>query len=444
MAQSPRETIAYRSEDSRSKKLYEQSLQVLPGGNSRHSIAMSPYPIYVAGGKGCRVVDVEGEERIDFINNMTSLIHGHADPIVMEAVRKQLEKGTAFAMGTEQEIELANLLVERIDYIDKLRFCNSGSEAVMLAIKAARAFTGKHKIGKIEGAYHGSYDYAAVSEAPTPDGWGPDHEPIGMAEPSTTPSAREDVIVMPWNNIQACTAIIERHKDELAGVMIDPLPANIGWISPSPGFLESLREITRELGILLITDEVISFRLSYKGACHGYGIQPDITALAKIIGGGFPVGAVGGSDEVMEVFDQRQGHKVHHGGTFNANPVTMTAGLASMKQLTPETFDRLNGMGDYIRDKLGQLIARREIPAQLTGQGSLFWFHLTGEKMENYRDYVNNAPDQAFFSKFTHEMLGHGIVFAGRGLSCLSTAMGQEELDAYVDALEASLAKLDF
>ena len=439
MSGSSRETIAYRSENSRSKQLYERGLEFLPGANSRHSVTMDPYPIYVSSGKGSRIIDVEGEERIDFINNMTSLIHGHSHPVVVEAVTKQLEKGTAFAMPTEPELELAQLLVDRVDYIDKLRFCNSGSEAVMLCIKAARAFTGRSKIAKIEGAYHGSYDYAQVSEGPEPDNWGDPDLPTSVIEASVSPHVASDVIVMPWNNLKVCTEIIDRHKDELAAVVIDPFPAALGWIEPAPGFLEGLREITRDLGILLVADEVISFRASYNGACTEYDIKPDLTALAKIIGGGFPVGAIGGTDEVMEVFDHRGGHKVHHAGTFNANPITVVAGLATMKMMTPETFDRLGEMGDQMRGRLNEIITKREIPAQVTGKGSMFWFHLTDKELTDFRSFVNAGPDQSVFNKFTHEMLGHGIVHAGRGLSCLSTVMTQEDLDTYIDAVEASL-----
>ena len=439
MSGSSKETIAYRSETSRSKQLYEQGLSVLPGGNSRHSIAMEPYPIYVSSGKGSRIIDVEGEERVDYINNMTSLIHGHTHPAVVEAVTKQLEKGTAFAMPTEPELELAQLLTDRVDYIDKLRFCNSGSEAVMMSIKAARAFTGRSKIAKIEGAYHGTYDYAQVSEGPGPDNWGDPDLPTSVIEPSISPNVASDVIVMPWNNLKVCTEIIDRHKNELAAVVIDPFPAALGWTEPAPGFLEGLREITRNLGILLVADEVISFRASYNGACAEYGIKPDITALAKIIGGGFPVGAIGGSDEVMEVFDHRAGHQVHHGGTFNANPITMVAGLETMKMMTPQAFDRLGEMGDQMRGRLNEIITKREIPAQVTGKGSMFWLHLTDKEFADFRSFVNAGPDQSVFNKFTHEMLGHGIVYAGRGLSCLSTVMTQEDLDAYIDAVETSL-----
>ena len=442
MAQSSRETIGYRSEGSRSKQLYERALQFMPGGNGRHSITLSPYPIYVRSGKGCRVVDVEGDERIDFINNMTQAILGHANPQVMEAVRKQLERGTSFSMPNEAELELASLLVERVDYIDKIRFCNSGSEAVIMAVKAARAFTGKHKIAKIEGSYHGIYDYAQVSESPPPDQWGDPTEPVSITEVSSTPSVKDEVVVMPWNNWEACEAIIERHKNDLAAVLIDPLPTSLGMISPRPGFLESIRDITLRYGILMISDEVISFRINYHGASYEHGIKPDLTTLAKVIGGGFPVGAVGGSDEVMEVFDHTKGYKVHHAGTFNGNPITMTAGLATMKQLTPEIYDRLNVMGANIRNKLTQLITRKEIPAQVTGKGSLFWFHLTDQELVDYRSFINYTKDRPMLNDLTHAMLGHGIATGGRGFGCISTAMGEEELDAYVDALDASLGQV--
>ena len=437
-------TTAYRSESSRSKQLYDRATQVMPGGNSRHSIVFAPYPIYVHSGQGCRVTDVEGQERIDFINNATVAILGHANPQVMEAVAKQFARGASFAMPTEAEVDLASLLVERIDYLDKVRFCNSGSEAVMLCVKAARAFTGRPKIAKIEGAYHGSYDYAQVSLAPTPEQWGDPWAPASVAGTGSAPSVKDDVVVMPWNNTEACVALIEKHKEHLAAVLLDPLPSALGMIAPRPGFLETIRKVTREYDILLIADEVISLRLSYQGGCYEFGIKPDLVAMGKIIGGGFPVGSVGGSDEVMEIFDHTRPGKqwVQHAGTFNANPMTMTAGLATMRLMTPEAFDRLNRMGDYIRDRIGDLIARKEFPAQVTGKGSLFWVHLTNKELVDYRSFVNASHDWPLSDSLAHQMLDRGIVCINRDFGCLSTPMEKEELDAYVDALDASLEKL--
>jgi glutamate-1-semialdehyde 2,1-aminomutase len=283
-----------------------------------------------------------------------------------------------------------------------------------------------------------------VSEASKPDQWGDDTEPNSVIEPSANPSVTDEVVVMPWNNKQACQNILDRHKDQLAAVVVDPLPCSMGVIPPRPGFLEFLREVTETNGILLVADEVMSFRLNYHGACYDYGIKPDLTSLAKIIGGGFPVGAIGGRDDVMEVFDHTKGYKVHHGGTFNANPVTMTAGLATMKQLTPEAYDRLNGMGGLLREKLTHLFTRKEIPAQVTGKGSLFWVHLTDNEIVDYRSVVGYTQGKPIFNDLAHEMLGHGIVAAGRGFGNLSTPMTEEELDIYVDALDASLTKLNY
>ena len=188
----------------------------MPGGNTRHSVALAPYPIYARSGSGCRITDVEGEERVDFLNNYTSLILGHAHPQVTEAVQRRAALGTAFTMPTPEEVELAELITGRVAYVEQIRFCNSGSEAVMLAIKAARAFTGRHKIAKFEGAYHGLYDYAEVSEGPTPDAWGEADAPASITEPGTPESVARDVVVLPWNRPEACRKLIEQNKNDLA------------------------------------------------------------------------------------------------------------------------------------------------------------------------------------------------------------------------------------
>src|SRR5262245_2115907 len=275
---------AYRAESALSRKLYQRAGGVMPGGNTRHSTVLAPYPIYVASGRGCRVTDVEGQERIDFLNNYTSLILGHANPLVTQAAQRRMALGAAFTMPTEAEVELAELLISRVSYIHRVRFCNSGSEAVLLAVKAARAFTGRPKIAKFEGAYHGIYDYVQVSEGPAPDEWGDPDAPASVCEPSSTPAVAQDVVVLPWNNFEACRALIAKHRQDLAAVIADPQPLGIGLIAAKPGFLEMLREETKRHGVLLIADEVMSFRLSYQGAMHAVGISPDLTTLAKIIG----------------------------------------------------------------------------------------------------------------------------------------------------------------
>ena len=437
------DTAAYRSDRALSRQLYDRASQVMPGGNTRHSIALAPYPIYAASGSGCCVTDVDGDQRIDFLNNYTSLILGHADPKVTAAVQRRVALGTAFTMPTAEDVELAELLVARVPYVDQVRFCNSGSEAVMLAVKAARAFTGRHKIAKFEGAYHGLYDYVAVSDGPNSDEWGESDAPRSVIEPGTPPSVAEDVVVLPWNRLEVCRERIAQHRNNLAALIFDPIPLGIGMIAPRPGFLEFLREETARCGTLLIADEVLNFRLSYHGAAHALGIQPDLGSFAKIIGGGFPVGAVGGSREVMSVFDHTGSLKVHHGGTFNANPVTVTAGLETMQQMTPEAYDRLNGLGEYVRDRLRRMFRDRGLAAQVCGKGSLFLAHLTGEELVDFRSLRGFSRTNPVYGELCHQMLQRGIIVSPRGIfGCLSTPMGEAKLDAFVEALDRSLAEL--
>jgi glutamate-1-semialdehyde 2,1-aminomutase len=416
----------------------------MPAGNTRHSVALAPYPIYARSGSGCRITDVEGEERVDFLNNYTSLILGHADPSVTLAVQRRAGLGTAFTMPTPEEVELAELITARVAYVEHIRFCNSGSEAVMLAIKAARAFTGRHKIAKFEGAYHGVYDYAQVSEGPTPDAWGEADAPASITEPGTPESVARDVVVLPWNRPEACRKLIERNQSDLAAVLVDPMPLGIGMIAPRPGFLEWLREETARYGIVLIADEVLNFRLGYHGACHAYGIAPDLTTFGKIIGGGFPVGAVAGSRRVMSVFDHTGALKVHHGGTFNANPVTIVAGLETMRQMTPEAFDRLNYLGEYVRERLRRLFFDTGRPGQVLGAGSMFLAHLTDAELIDFRSLRGFSRTNPIYGELCHKLLEFGFILSPRGIfGCLSTPMSQGELDGLVDALGRALGELD-
>ncbi|MEO8501230.1 MAG: aspartate aminotransferase family protein [Vicinamibacteria bacterium] len=435
--------ISYRREAARSAALFERALRVMPGGNTRHSVALSPYPVYLASGKGCRVRDVEGEERIDFLNNFTSLILGHADPQVTAAAQARMALGTAFAGPTELDVDLAELLIERVPAIERIRFCNSGSEAVMLAVKAARAFTGRAKIAKFEGAYHGIYDYAQISEVSAPENWGPPDRPASVPDVGSAPGAAADVLVMPWNDPDTCERLIEENYQSLAGVIVDALPLGLSMIPPEPGFLERVREVTRRRGILLVADEVLSFRLGFHGAFDTIGIVPDLTCLAKIIGGGFPVGAVGGRADVMEVFDHRRPNAVHHGGTYNGNPVTMAAGLATMRQMTPEAYDRLNALGDTLRAEVARMLRGRGIAAQVFGRGSLFSVRLTDHRLRDWRSISGHVRAEPIYGKLCHEMLGRGILMSQRGIvGSLSTPMGAAEVGAFVDALDGSLTAL--
>ncbi|HJO04983.1 MAG TPA: aspartate aminotransferase family protein [Acidobacteriota bacterium] len=435
-----RSTVGYLNGESRSKELYERALEVMPGGNSRHTLVMDPYPIYATSGKGCRVTDVEGDERIDFINNYTALIRGHADAVVTEAVRAVVGRGTAFSMPTESDIRLAELLVDRVPGMEQIRFANSGSEGVLLTIRAARAATGRSKIAKFEGCYHGVYDYAQASDSSRPHNWGDRRNPRTTLEPSMARSLFDEVVTLPWNDIEACRTLIGNQASNLAAVVFDPLPAALGLIAPDQGFVEFLREITRQHGILLIADEVLSFRVSYQGACAAHGIEPDLVSLGKIIGGGFPVGAVMGKRSVMDVFDHRAGEKVHHGGTYNGNPVTMVAGYETMRQMTREAYDRLESLGDRLRAGVAETVGRHGIAHQVTGRGSLFGVLFTEAPIRDFRGLLEASAVEPGQAKVVAEMLSRGILLGQRGvLGCLSTPMGTDEIDAFVVALDESL-----
>ena len=437
------EKLAYLDQGSESKRLYDRALAVMPGGNSRHTIVMDPYPAYAQSGQGCRVTDVEGQERIDFINNYTALIRGHSDPDVTAVVSEVIHKGTAFSLPTEYDIRLAELLVDRIPAAEQLRFCNSGSEAVLLAIRAARAHTGRSKIAKFEGCYHGIYDYAQASDSSRPGNWGMVDSPETTLETSMVPNLGKDVVTLPWNRPEICRQLIEEYADELAAVLIDPLPSALGLLAPTEGFLQTLRELTQALGVMLIFDEVMSFRIDYRGAGHAHGVTPDLMSMGKIIGGGFPVGAVAGNAEIMSVFDHRTGEKIHHGGTYNGNPVTMAAGYETMRLMTENEYGRLAELGEVLRGNLSEMLKRRRVPHQVTGRGSMFCVLLSDRCPVDFRELIecrNNGPD---LSGLDREMLSRGVLLGSRGLfGVLSTPMTEVELDQFVDALDQSLKAL--
>lgn len=440
MVVTDRQQEAFRSVESEAARLYERARKVLPGGNTRTTIYQSPYPPYAARGAGAVIIDEDGQERYDFLNNYTSLIHGHADPDINAAVIDQLQYGTAFAMPTEHEIALAELLVERIPSLERMRFTNSGSEAVMLAVKAARAYTGRPKIAKFEGCYHGSYDVVEVSLASNPSNWG-DGDPVPTAYSYGTPrSVLDEVVVLRFNDTEMAERRISEHKHELAAVLIDPMPLRAGLIPARPDFLQRLRDLCDAHGIVLIFDEVVALRTAYGGAQSLLGVTPDMTTMAKIIGGGFAVGAFGGSAEVMSVFDPSQGApRAPHGGTFNANPITMVAGLVAMRKLTREEFDRLDRLGAMLREGLAEAMDGARVRGQVTGMGSLAQIHLHDRPLSDYRGSLQ-TPEEAARSKVIFRgLLARGIFAAPTLTGCLSTPMDEPEINAFVDAFAASL-----
>ncbi len=434
------ETSRYQT----SQTLFEEAQNYLAGGNSRLTVYHKPHPIYLREGRGCQVFDVDGNVYLDFINNYTSLIHGHAHPEIEAVTIEALRRGTVFAATTEAELNLARLLCQRLPAVEQIRFTNSGSEAVMVAIKAARAYTNKPAIAKFEGAYHGCYDFAEVSQASSAENWGEADHPISTAYSRGTPqSVLDEVVVLPFNRPDECIALLRQHQTRLAAVLLDPLPARLGLIEGRPDFLAALQAECKALGILLILDEVISFRLGYHGAQAVYGLDPDLTTLAKIIGGGFPVGAVGGKREVMAVFDPTHGKPAFpHGGTYNANPISMTAGLKAMELLTPTEFERLNELGEQTRAGLREVIARLGIDWQVAGSGSLFQLLPHTTPLTDYRSGLPTPAQAAQVARLHRGLLDQGIFMSSSGMGCLSTPMRGSEVEELVAKVEQTLASI--
>ena len=436
--------MQYPDYTSKSAALYERARQYLPGGNTRTTIFLKPYQIYAARGSGCRVWDVDGNERIDCINNFTAGIHGYAHPELVRVAKQQLELGSAFGMQTESEIDLAQLLSERVSSVDQSRFANSGTEAVMTAIKAARAFTRRPKIAKSEGAYHGTYDYAEVSlDSPAREGGQRWPESVAYAV-GTPRGVTDDVVTLPFNDIDTSVAILRTHAAELAGILIDPMPNRVGLVPADRGYVQAMRHVASETGALLIFDEVIAFRLGFNGAQKIWGVDADLTTFGTSIGGGFPVGAVGGSRDVMAVFDPTNGKPpVPHGGTFSANPMTMVAGLKAMQLLDPPAFEKLDTLGSRIRSGFDEAFLRARIEGRTTGMGSLLKIHFT---MRAIRDYQTARPDPAAAHRMSQLMTGllnEGVLIAPNGLLALSTPMSDADVDEVIRAFERALSKLD-
>jgi glutamate-1-semialdehyde 2,1-aminomutase len=426
---------------SRSSQLFAQARGVMPGGNTRTTVYMAPYPPYAASGEGCWITDVEGDRRLDYLNNYTALMHGHAHPAIVEAASRRLARGSAFPLPTPEEVELAALICERLPAAEQVRFTNSGSEAVMMAVKGARAWTGRHKIAKFEGAYHGSYDYVEVSLGSSPENWGTLGAPASVAySQGTPPAVLDDVVVLPFNHTEQAVARIEREARQLAAVIVDPVPNRVGLIPAQRAFLQALREVTRAHGIVLVFDEVISFRVGYHGAQGAFGVTPDMTTLGKIIGGGFPVGAVTGRAEVMGVYDPTHGApRAPHAGTFNANPVTMAAGLASMRLMTREAYARLDDLGDKLRARLDDCMKHAGVPGRIVGMGSMFRIHPMERELSDYRSMRTTPAESERLQRIVRRLMEQGVLISMTGLGCLSTPMGDAELEGLVETFAAVL-----
>ncbi|CAN5702453.1 aspartate aminotransferase family protein [soil metagenome] len=428
----------YEDRTHQSRVHHEAAKRVMPGGDTRTVAYHPPYPLSIVRGHGCVITDADGNEYIDVLNNYTSLIHGHAHPAINRAVNEQIEKGTNFATAIECQTRLAEILVDRITSVDKVRFTNSGTEATMNAARAARAFTGRDLIVKMEGGYHGTYDDFEVSVHPALEVAGSDHEPIPVLDTQGIPSNTADAVaVIPFNDVAAAEAMFRRRGVDIAGVILEPVMGSAGMIPAETSFVEALRALTHRHGALLIFDEVMSFRLASGGYQQVLGVTPDITTMAKIIGGGFPVGAFGGSDAVMSQFDPSRGTPLWQSGTFNGNAITTVAGAVAMEQYGASEVDRINQLGDQLREGMRGELFRRGVLAVVTGYGSFGAVHFGSERVSNYRDAARGDQE---IKRLVHlALMNSGVFCAPRLMFCTSTAMSPETISTLLQRFGAAL-----
>ncbi len=438
------EIATYTEANPKSKQMHERAAEVLPGGDTRNSIFWNPFPVYIKHAEGTQLTDVDGNVRTDFVNNMTTLIMGHRHPDVVAALHDQVDHGASYPAPAPSAIKWAEILCERVPSLDKIRFVNSGTEATLNAIRAVRAYTGKTLVAKCEGAYHGNHDAIQISVTPPVDKAGNAERPDPVVMfPGINPGAADDIIIMPYNNLDAAEQIIRSRADELAAVIVEPINGQCGMIPAKPEFLQLLRDLTNELDIPLIFDEVISFRAARGGAQEWYGITPDMTCFGKVIGGGLPVGAFGGKDEIMNLWDPNHGPDfVQHAGTFNGNPMTAAAGVATLELLTPEVYEELERKGEKLRQMIRDLIAELEVPMGVTGATSLFALQFTTEAVTDYRSYATN--DKQMLQTVFTGLLNEGILMSNRCAGNVSAVHTDEDLEKFVAALRRVLVRAGY
>ena len=393
-------------------RLLEKAGQYLPGGNTGNLHFDAEHDFLISGGKGSHCWDVSGNEYVDWLMGSGPMLLGHAHPHVVEAVIKTVEQGSTFFANNDKAVLLAEQLVEAVPCADKVRFTTSGTDACFQAMRIARACTGKEKVLKFEGGYHGSSDYALMSVTPSASLEFPQSE----ANSGGIPKAIADLmLIAPFNDLATTEAIIKAHHEELAAIIVEPVQR---IIAPRPGFLQGLRDIATRYNIPLIFDEVVtSFRLAYGGAQEFYGVTPDLCSVGKIMGGGYPLAAVLGGDEIMSVYDRGEVDSdtfVSQVGTLNGNPVACAAGLATLEVLRddPDAYRRVHGSGAALRNAMTELCQEHGIPVQSCGEDAIFDYCFTDRPVNNYRDILSG--DGTIMARLNAGLLEHGVLKGGQ------------------------------
>jgi len=417
-----------------SSKLFEKAKKLIPGGVNSPVRAFLPYPFFTKYAEGSHIVDVDGNKYIDYCMGYGPLILGHAHPNVVEAVKEQLQKGTLFGTPTEQEVELAELVCRALPCTEMARLVNTGTEATMSAIRVARGYTGKKKIVKFEGCYHGAHDYVLVKAGSGATTFGMPNS-LGIPEETT-----QNTLLVPYNDVESFEQTLKREREQIAAVIIEPVIGNAGVILPKNGYLEKIRELTEENGIVLIFDEVITgFRLAFGGAQEYYGVVPDMVTLGKIMGGGFPVAAFGGKKEIMQMVAPIG--KVYQAGTFSGNPISVAAGLVTLKAIKKGGSSFYNGLKlkcDRIVTALREISEGYHIPVVINNIASMFQVFFSENPVY---DYISaKKADKGKFLRLQGKLLGQGVfVPPSQFETCfVSVQHSDEDIQSTIEAFKVA------
>ena len=434
-----REEERFRNARPRSHELWNKARDVLPRGVPSSFQDAAPQPVFADHGKGSRVWDVDGNEYVDFHNGFGVMVVGHAHPKIVEAVSKQIARGSHFAQPVEDGVEVARELARRFKQ-PQWRFTNSGTESTLDAVRIARGFTGRERLIKMEASYHGHHDSLMVSVEPPPDQMGPADAPASFPQSEGIPAAIVELTtVVPFNNLDAMEKAFARHKDEVAAVIVEPAMMNVGIVLPDQGYLAAVKELAHKNGALLIFDEVkTGATIAAGGATERFGVVPDLIALAKAIGGGLPCGAVGGRADVMNVIEQK---RVAQMGTFNGNPLTMAASRATLLEiLTPSAYAHFDALAETLQGGLDSVIAQQALPFHVTTLAARGGVTYRKERVRNYRDYLEIDKSFAYLSWLYQ--CNRGVLMAPGAEEnwTLSVQHSVEDVQRYVDNF-AEMAK---
>ncbi|WP_226656490.1 glutamate-1-semialdehyde 2,1-aminomutase [Pseudalkalibacillus hwajinpoensis] len=422
----------------RSKEAFKEASKVMPGGvnspvRAFKSVGMDP--IFMEKGKGSKIYDIDQNEYIDYVLSYGPLILGHADEQVVNRLKEVTELGTSFGAPSQYETKLAELVIERVPSIEIVRMVNSGTEATMSALRLARGYTGRNKILKFEGCYHGHGDSLLIKA-------GSGVATLGLPDsPGVPEGIAKNTITVPYNDLESLRYAFQEFGDDIAGVIIEPVAGNMGVVPPQQGYLEEIRKITEDNGTLLIFDEVMTgFRVGYNCAQGYYNVTPDLTCLGKVIGGGLPVGAYGGKKEIMEQI--APSGPIYQAGTLSGNPLAMTAGYETLSQLTPESYQEFERKAEKLGEGLSKAAAKYNIPHTVNRAGSMVGFFFTNEDVINFETASSSNLDH--FTTYFKEMLAQGISLPPSQFEgmFLSTAHTEHDIDETIAAAEAAFSKL--